>query len=296
MRSPSLFSLPKSALQVSKYNRPLLYNTFQMSTGIPSQAPVSTAAADSITENRVGGSGAGVSASELGIENTNINTAAGVNLNERQKVVVGSVLDVCCPSTSHELPLPSLHTPTNLTTQLFAGRPSLHKLSLWSDTATFADPITLAEGRKQYAAQWYGLQAAFSSIERIKHEVTSAGNPIEMNLSTKYTVKGIGKEQRIDSVVKIWTERDGGEGSITKVEDKWNGEIPEGAFAKVSVLRKVVNPWWWVWTVENWIWWCWSLVWWTWWWRVSPWGRLVASAWDFGDWGCGCLWKLEKEI
>ncbi|PQE22147.1 proteophosphoglycan ppg4 protein [Rutstroemia sp. NJR-2017a BBW] len=180
-----------------------------MSTGIPSQAPVSTAAADSITENRAGGSGTGVTASDLGIENTNISTAAGVNLSERQRVVVGSVLD------------------------LFAGRPSLKKLSLWSDTATFADPLTIAEGRKQYAAQWYGLQAAFSSIERLKHEVVSAGNPIEMNLSTKYTVKGIGKEQRIDSVVRIWTERENGEGSITKVEDRWNGEIPEGAIAKM---------------------------------------------------------------
>ncbi|PQE32213.1 proteophosphoglycan ppg4 protein [Rutstroemia sp. NJR-2017a WRK4] len=219
MRSPILFSLPKSALQASKFNRPLLYKTSKMSTGIPSQAPVSTAAADSITENHAGGSGTGVSASDLGIENTNISTAAGVNLSERQRVVVGSVLD------------------------LFAGRPSLKKLSLWSDTATFADPLTIAEGRKQYSAQWYGLQAAFSSIERLKHEVVSAGNPIEMNLSTKYTVKGIGKEQRIDSVVRIWTEREGGEGSIMKVEDRWNGEIPEGAIAKAfRNLNSVVVP------------------------------------------------------
>jgi hypothetical protein len=99
-----------------------------------------------------------------------------------------------------------------------------------------------------------------------------------MNLSTKYTVKGIGKEQRIDSVVKIWTERENGEGSITKVEDRWNGEIPEGAFAKVSFLGKVSSLRWWVWWVESWAWWGWSFVWWTWWWRVSFSGCLVASA------------------
>lgn len=32
--------------------------------------------------------------SELGIENTNVHTAPGVELNQKQKVVVGSVLDV----------------------------------------------------------------------------------------------------------------------------------------------------------------------------------------------------------
>jgi len=191
---------------------------------MPSTKPVSTSAANSITEN-TSGTGTGTSStggsanagfSELGIENTNINTAPGVNLDDRQKIVVGSILD------------------------LFAGRPSLPKLSLWSDNATFSDKITKAEGRKQYAAQWYGLQAAFSSIERLSHEVTSSGNPIEMNLSTKYVVKGINKEQRIDSKVSIWTEGE----KIVKVQDAWSGEVPsEGVFAKAfRNLNSVVVP------------------------------------------------------
>jgi hypothetical protein len=33
----------------------------------------------------------------LGIENTNINTAPGVQLDDKQKVLVGSVLDVSLP-------------------------------------------------------------------------------------------------------------------------------------------------------------------------------------------------------
>ncbi|ESZ90591.1 hypothetical protein SBOR_9024 [Sclerotinia borealis F-4128] len=152
---------------------------------------------------------------EFGIENTNIHTAAGVKLSDRQKVLVGSVLD------------------------LFAGRPSLPKLSLWTDTATFSDQITKAEGRKQFAAQWYGLQAAFSSIERISHEVVSAGNPIELDLCTKYTVKGVGLQQRIDSRVSIWVE-----GKIVGVRDSWGGEVPgEGAFVKaLRKLNSVVVP------------------------------------------------------
>ena len=64
------------------------------------------------------------------IENTNISTAPGVELSPHQKTVVGSVLD------------------------LFAGRPSLEKLQLWSDDAVFEDPLTIAKGRKQYEPQF----------------------------------------------------------------------------------------------------------------------------------------------
>lgn len=68
---------------------------------------------------------------ELKIENTNVKTAPGVELSESQKTLVGSILD------------------------LFAGRPSLAKLDLWKDDATFRDPITTATGRKEFAPQWY---------------------------------------------------------------------------------------------------------------------------------------------
>jgi len=68
--------------------------------------------------------------SDLHIENTNINTAPGVSLSGQQKTVVGSILD------------------------LFAGRATLPKLQLWEDNATFEDPITIANGRKQYESQW----------------------------------------------------------------------------------------------------------------------------------------------
>ncbi|KAF2089368.1 hypothetical protein K490DRAFT_63505 [Saccharata proteae CBS 121410] len=138
----------------------------------------------------------------LNIENTNINTRPGVDLSSDQKTLVGSILD------------------------LFAGRPSLQKLQLWSDDAVFEDPITCARGRAQYEPQWYGLQTAFSEIERLHHEVTSAGNPISMDLKTRYKVKGIGAEQTIQSVVNIYVD---GQGKIEKVEDKWDGKLPEGS-------------------------------------------------------------------
>jgi len=128
----------------------------------------------------------------------------GVKLSEEQNKIVGSVLD------------------------LFAGRPSLPKLRLWRDDATFTDPITIAEGRDKYSAQWYGLQSAFSEIERLNHQVKDAGNPILMDLRTRYVIKGLGKEQLIQSEVAIHLDA---EGKIAKVEDKWDGKLPDSSIA-----------------------------------------------------------------
>jgi hypothetical protein len=83
----------------------------------------------------------------------------------------------------------------------------------------------------------YGLQSAFSEIERLEHEVTSSGNPISLTMKTRYKVKGIGMEQTISSVVNIF--HDGGK--ITKVQDKWNGKLPDGAIANVSYTQ-LLNP------------------------------------------------------
>jgi hypothetical protein len=143
---------------------------------------------------------------------------------------------------------------------------SILALTTSQDDAIFQDPITKAEGRKQYEPQWYGLQTAFSEIERLHHEVTSAGNPITMDLKTRYKIKGIGKEQTIESVVNIHTTS---AGKITMVEDKWNGELPEGAFSKASWSQLFSVNWWFNYYIA-WGFWLWSFVWWTRPWLVRP--------------------------
>lgn len=191
-----------------------------MSTGVPNstipqQQGQTANMSTSASTGTPAGTGVG-SAGDLGIESHSYETGSGVNLTEKQKVLVGSVLD------------------------LFAGKPTLKKLSLWRDDATFADPLTIAEGRKQFAAQWYGLAAAFSEIERQSCTVIDSGNPIQMNLKTRYKVKGLGAEKVIESLVKIWSDESG---SITKVEDRWNGNIPEGPIAKAfRNLNSVTVP------------------------------------------------------
>ena len=148
---------------------------------------------------------------------------------------------------------------------MFAGRPSLKKLQLWDDEGVFEDPITKAVGRKQYEPQWYGLQAAFSEIERLHHEVISGGNPITMDLRTRYVVKGIGKEQTIDSKINIFYDK--ATGKITKVEDKWDGKLPDSSIQNVSI-DQIMNPWWWLHYYESWLFWGWSFTWNTWVWQV----------------------------
>jgi hypothetical protein len=53
-----------------------------------------------------------------------------------------------------------------------------------------------------------------------------------MDLKTKYKVKGLGTEKTIESVVKIMIDERGEK--ITGVEDRWNGEIPDGPVATVG--------------------------------------------------------------
>ncbi len=77
-----------------------------------------------------------------------------------------------------------------------------------------------------------------SEIVQEHAEVVKGGNPIELKLKTRYKVKAIGKEQVIDSSILVHTTGTGtGEDEkITKVEDRWGGDVPpDGMFAKVSI-------------------------------------------------------------
>ncbi|KAK5991917.1 hypothetical protein PT974_05307 [Cladobotryum mycophilum] len=152
-----------------------------------------------------GGGQAMESFETLRIKNTNVNQAADVSLSPRQQILVGSVLD------------------------LFEGHPTLGKLALWNPAGLFKDPLAYAEGYDRFAAQWYGLAALFGPIHIQSHQVTSAENPIELSLSNKYVVKGVGIERTINSVVRIHVNPDG---RIEQVEDRWNDQLPEGGIGE----------------------------------------------------------------
>ena len=83
-------------------------------------------------------------------------------------------------------------------------------MRLWTDDARFIDPLTIAEGWKQYQTQFYGLKALFGRIEQLSCPVERGGNPIEMSLTTRYTLKGVGSSQVVESMVLIHISEDGG--------------------------------------------------------------------------------------
>jgi hypothetical protein len=157
---------------------------------------------------------ANISTSNLDIETKHVTTAPGIKLSEHQETIVGSILD------------------------LFAGRPSLAKLALWRDDATYSGPLTIATGREKYSAQWYGLRQAFSEIDRLNHQVKDAGNPMLMDMRINYVVRGIDTKQMVQSVVAIYLDD---EGKISKVEDRWDGKSSEGSISEVS-SRRVLSP------------------------------------------------------
>ena len=77
-----------------------------------------------------------------------------------------------------------------------------------------------------------------------------------MNMQSRYVVKGMNAEKVIDSVITISVND---AGKIDKVQDKWNGSLPEGGIANVSPLSPTswVNYWF------AWGFWAWSFVWYT---------------------------------
>lgn len=75
-------------------------------------------------------------------------------------------------------------------------------------------------------------------------------NPIEIEMRTRYTLKAVKKATEISSVVKVWVgdgtgsdlgvkekegvpNAEGDRGKIVRLEDRWNGKLPEGMFSEV---------------------------------------------------------------
>ncbi|RKF77233.1 hypothetical protein GcM1_221053 [Golovinomyces cichoracearum] len=177
-----------------------------------------------------------LSLEEYGIESIAVDTAPDVIVTPQKKLIVGCILD------------------------LFKGRPTLKKLKLWADDATFNDPFTLATGRKQYQAQWYGLKNVFSEIEQLQSVIISSGNPIILNMKTRYKIKLVGMDQIISSQVKIYMSISNSK--IIRVDDQWCGKIPDEIF-DLPRLSQFLSLCWWLRTANTICFYFFSLIWWT---------------------------------
>jgi hypothetical protein len=156
-----------------------------------------------------------IDTSNLHLSRHHINVVPGTKLSSHQQLIVRSIVD------------------------LFSGHPSLPHLALWRDDAVFSNPITIAQGRAKYSAQWYGRSQAFSEIDCINHQVRDAGNPMLMDLRIKYVVRGVGVEQLVQSLVSVEVD---GEGRVCRVEDRWDGELKEGGIGEVSSIFRLLSP------------------------------------------------------
>ena len=70
-----------------------------------------------------------------------------------------------------------------------------------------------------------------------------------MDLKPRYVVKGIGKEATIASKIQIFYDKT--TGKITKVQDKWDGNLPDSSFTNVS-FGQLFSLWWWALYYEGW--------------------------------------------
>ncbi len=74
-----------------------------------------------------------------------------------------------------------------------------------------------------------------------------------MDLKTRYVPKVVSKEQTITSKINIFYDK--ATGKITKVEDKWDGQLPDSTFKNVSFRAIFLVDLRWLRYVEVWVWW-----------------------------------------
>ncbi|RKF82593.1 hypothetical protein GcC1_013039 [Golovinomyces cichoracearum] len=109
-------------------------------------------------------------------------------------------------------------------------------------------------------AQWYGLKIVFSEIEQLQSVIISSGNPIIINMKTRYKIKLIGMDQIISSQVKIFMSVSNSK--IIRVDDQWCGKIPNEIF-DLPRLSQFFSLCWWLQTANTICFYFFSLIWWT---------------------------------
>lgn len=78
-------------------------------------------------------------------------------------------------------------------------------------------------------------------------------------MTTRYVVKGINMEKVMVSKVLVYLDEAGEK--IVKVQDKWNGNLPDSGIANVSSPLQYLSLFWWLRYYEGWAWWFWSFTW-----------------------------------
>ncbi|PWN48260.1 hypothetical protein IE53DRAFT_370776 [Violaceomyces palustris] len=111
---------------------------------------------------------------------------------------------------------------------LFCAKPSreiFHRS--WNPQATFEDPICIAKGFREYAAQWYSMPKIFSHSKTLSWSPTKVDEEeIRFQQVQLYRVRGLGLEKVMESTVVLRLDE---KGRIVSFQDRWDHKpLPNG--------------------------------------------------------------------
>lgn len=133
------------------------------------------------------------------VESVEIACAPGVEISGHRRLLVACVLD------------------------LFGGQVTRQKLEFLTDDAVLENPLGKAVGKAEVESVWWTLDKLMQDVRLMKHHLVEAGDKrFVLEVEVKYTLKGLGKETVVESVVEVELDDEGQK--IRRIVDKWGGE------------------------------------------------------------------------
>lgn len=129
------------------------------------------------------------------------------------------------PGVSEDSLSPSRQRVLEDVKDLFCGIVSVESLQRsWHDNAVFEDPLSIARGFREVAAQWFALHKLFPKIERLGFRVlsnTTRPNRMICTQRQEYTMRFFHTAKVVESLIIIELDEND---KIIKLKDKWNGD------------------------------------------------------------------------
>ncbi|KAF6169322.1 hypothetical protein GIB67_013752 [Kingdonia uniflora] len=113
---------------------------------------------------------------------------------------------------------------------LYASKATARDFEIYSQNATFEDPLMRAQGVKQIKSAFYGLAKVFSESKIVEFNIQEnlvAPGKGEILIDNKQYYKFLGKEVNVISLIKLDVE----EGKIISHEDRLIEKLHQSIFA-----------------------------------------------------------------
>ncbi len=121
---------------------------------------------------------------------------------------------------------------------LYNSNPTTESFRHYALNAQFEDPLQYSGSLSSIKSAFKFLPKIFIDTQVIKSDADIEGNPMKLNLETRYEWKGIKKETVIRSIVLLTLNN---QEQIIRHEERWNGEpIPNaesGFFGRIKEVK-----------------------------------------------------------